>query len=145
MKRKERALELFRNHSNCSQAVFTAYRQADEMDEITAMKLATMFGAGSAGTGNELCGAVNGALLALSMKYGMGDLQSIGAKADCYARGRHFMEEFTAILGSCSCEGVIGLNLGTPENLQKAKEMKLFETRCIEAVRTAADILETML
>ncbi|NTW83963.1 MAG: hypothetical protein HGB36_11455 [Chlorobiaceae bacterium] len=145
MKRKEKALELFRNHCNCSQAVFTAYRQADVMDEKNAMKLATMFGAGCAGTGSELCGAVNGGLLALSMRYGMGELQSIALKAECYARGRHFMEEFTAILGSCVCEDVIGLNLGTPENLQKAKEMKLFETRCIEAVRTAADILETML
>jgi C_GCAxxG_C_C family probable redox protein len=72
MQRKEKAVELFRQKFNCSQAVFTAYRQADVLEEKDALKLATVFGAGVAGSGSELCGAVTGALMAISMRYGRG-------------------------------------------------------------------------
>jgi hypothetical protein len=47
--------------------------------------------------------------------------------------------------GSCICERILGLNLGVPGNLEKAREMKLFETRCVDAVKSAADILEKLL
>lgn len=145
MERKERAEELFRQHFNCSQAVFTAYRNAEILDEESALKISTVFGAGVACTGNELCGAVNGALLAISMRYGRGDIQSIEAKAKTYELGRRFIADFKSRMGSCNCESILGLNIGTPENMKKAKDMKLFETRCLDAVMTAADILEGIL
>lgn len=145
MERKEKAAELFRQHFNCSQAVFTAYRNADALDEESALKISTVFGAGVACTGSELCGAVNGALLAISLRYGRGDIQSIEAKARTYELGRRFMADFNSRMGSCTCESILGLNIGTPGNMEKAKEMKLFETRCLDAVMTAADILEGIL
>jgi len=145
MQRKNKALELFENKFNCSQAVFTAYRQPDILTEEEALKLATIFGGGVFGSGSELCGAVTGALMALSMRYGRGDLQCIEAKRQTYELGRNFMADFTAAMGACSCESILGINIGTRENLEKALETKLFETRCVDAVKTAADILEKML
>ncbi len=71
MQRKEKAVELFRQQFNCSQAVFTAYRKVSVLDEESALKLSTVPGAGVACTGSELCGAVSGALLAISMHYGV--------------------------------------------------------------------------
>jgi C_GCAxxG_C_C family probable redox protein len=145
MQRKEKAIELFGQQFNCSQAVFTAYRQTDALDEESALKLSTILGAGIACTGNELCGAVTGALLAISMHYGRSDVHSVEAKAKTYELGRNFMAEFTSRMGSCTCETILGLNIGTPENLGKARDMKLFETRCLDAVSTASDILEEVL
>ena len=72
MHRKEKAVELFKQQFNCSQAVFTAYRKTDVLDEENALKLSTVFGAGIACTGTETCGAVSGALLAISMHHGRG-------------------------------------------------------------------------
>lgn len=144
MQRKEEALERFRNRCNCSQAVFTAYRQSEILDESTAMKLATVFGGGVAGSGNGLCGAVSGALLAISMRYGMGDPHAVDAKSATYALALQFMEAFRSRVGSCDCESILGMNIGTPENLQKARTMNLFATRCEQAVSTAADLLEPL-
>jgi len=145
MQRKDKALELFRQKFNCSQAVFTAYRQADVLEEKDALKLATIFGGGVLGSGNELCGAVSGALMALSMRFGRGDVHSIEAKKQTYALGRRFMADFKSCMGSCTCASILGINIGTPENLNKAREMKLFETRCVDAVKAASDILEKLL
>jgi C_GCAxxG_C_C family probable redox protein len=145
MQRKEKVIELFKQQFNCSQAVFAAYRQTDVLDEESALKLSTILGAGVSCTGSELCGAVTGALLAISMRYGRGDLQSIEAKTKTYQLGRDFMAEFQSRVGSCTCETILGLNIGTPENLVKARDMKLFETRCLNAVSTASDILEEVL
>lgn len=109
------------------------------------MKVATIFGAGGAASGNGLCGAVTGALMAISMRFGMGDLQSTEAKKITCEMGRKFMDDFAAAMGSCSCEAILGINIGTSENLLKAREMKLFETRCEDAVKTASQLLERLL
>ncbi len=145
MDRKEKAADLFKQQFNCSQSIFTAYRQTDKMDDRTALKLATAFGAGVSCTGSSLCGAVTGALMAISMKYGSGDLKSIDEKARTYEIGKKFMNGFAARMGSCDCEKIPGINAGTPGNMQKAHEMNLFVTKCLAAVSTAADILETMI
>lgn len=145
MNRKEKAVELFKQQFNCAQSIFTAYRQADDMDEQTALKLTSVFGAGVSSTGGSLCGAVTGALMAISMRYGRKDLESVEAKLTTYEIGKKFLEEFTRRIGSCNCEQILGMNIGTPENMLKAQEMNLFATKCLDAVKTAADILDTML
>jgi len=145
MQRRDHAIELFRQRFNCSQAVFTAYRQSEILDEENALKLSTVFGAGVASTGKELCGALSGALMAISMHHGRGDLQAIDAKTKTYELGRQFMAEFESRIGSCTCEAILGLNIGSAQNLAKAQEMKLFETRCVDVVKTASDILEGIL
>ena len=145
MNRKEKAIDLFSQQFNCSQAIFAAYCNKDVLDEANALKIATVFGAGTACTGCELCGALAGGLLALSLRYGRGDLQSLDAKEKTYALGKHLLNEFTAQMGASRCEEILGLNISTPENLARAKESKLFETRCLEAVKTTAEILEKML
>lgn len=141
---RDKAIDLYRKGFNCSQAVFTAYKQ-DSLDEAPALKLSTMSGAGVACTGKGLCGAVSGALMAISMKHGRGDVKSVDAKFKTYDLGRRFMDEFRKKHGSCICEEIIGINIGMPENLKKAQKGKLFETRCLQAVKSACDILDNIL
>lgn len=141
MTRSEQAVALFRQGYNCSQAIFTAFRQAGKLDEETSLRLATVFGAGVACTGGT-CGAVSGGLMAISMKYGRGDLASVDAKTKTYELGRQFMEEFARRNGSCVCAELLGMNIGVPQNLAKAREQKLCETKCLALARSAAEILE---
>lgn len=145
MTRKEQAIELFKKQFNCSQAVFTAYRQKDVLSEQDALKLSTIFGAGVACTGNGPCGALSGALMAISMQHGRGDLESVEAKGKTYVLGQQLLAEFKERMGASACEAIIGINIGTPENLALAREQKLFETRCVDAVKTACDILDKIL
>jgi C_GCAxxG_C_C family probable redox protein len=145
MSKKEKAVKLFELRFNCSQAIFAAYCQGGELDEVTALKLSTVFGAGVACTGQGPCGAVAGALMALSMKHGRGDLESVDAKTETYEIGRQFMAEFKARNGSCVCEQILGMNIGTAKGHKKAQAAGLFETKCLDAVKSAADILDEML
>jgi C_GCAxxG_C_C family probable redox protein len=145
MQRKEKAIELFQQQFNCCQSVFTAFRRVDVLDEENALKLTTILGAGVACTGSELCGAVTGGLLAISMHYGRGDIESVEAKRTTYELGRRFMSDFKARMGSCSCQTILGMNIGIAENAKKAREMKLFETKCLDAIVAASDILEELL
>jgi C_GCAxxG_C_C family probable redox protein len=145
MTRKEQAIKLFKNKFNCSQAVFTAYRRQDVLDEQNALKLSTIFGAGVACTGRGQCGAISGALLAISMHHGRGDLASTAAKGATYMLGQQFIAEFKERMGDSACESILGINIGTPENLAKAQELQLFETRCVDAVKAACDILDKIL
>ena len=145
MERSEKAAELFKQKFNCSQAVFTAFRQKEILGEADALKLSTVFGAGVACTGKGLCGAVTGGLMAISMTEGRGSLDRIDAKTRTYALAVEFMDKFRRWKGSCDCANILGLDLGVPGNMEKAGEMKLFETTCVEAVRTAAGILEKMI
>ena len=47
MDRAERAIELFNNNFNCSQAVFTVFATDYGISEELALKLATSFGGGA--------------------------------------------------------------------------------------------------
>jgi C_GCAxxG_C_C family probable redox protein len=145
MTRTEKAVELFQQKFNCSQSVFAAFRQADLLDEATALKLGTVFGAGVACTGDGTCGAVSGALMAISMKHGRGDLQSIDAKVRTYELGRELMAEFARRNGSCTCAELLGMSIGIPENMARAQALKLFDTKCVSLVRSAAEILGSMI
>jgi C_GCAxxG_C_C family probable redox protein len=83
--------------------------------------------------------------MAISLKHGRGDLDSVDAKAKTYALGRQFMDEFSKENGSCVCEALLGMNIGTPENMAKAQSMGLFETKCYPLVGSAAKILDRIL
>jgi C_GCAxxG_C_C family probable redox protein len=141
--RRAKVIELFRQRFNCCQAVFTAYRQP-ELDEPTALKLATVFGAGGCGTGRGTCGAVAGALLAISMKHGRAETEDEAAKRRTYELGRRFRAEFEARNGSCFCRDLIGVDLGLPEGYDRAVKERLFETKCLSYVRSAAELLEDL-
>ncbi len=143
--RYEKAIEIYKKAFNCSQSVFTAYRQEDKLDEASALKLSTIFGGGVASTGTGLCGAVTGALMAISMKYGKADIKDNDAKLKTYELGRQFMAEFAGKNGTCVCEEILGINIGTPENMAKARQAKLFETKCFDAVKSAAKILDNII
>lgn len=144
MTRTEHAVEIYKQTFNCSQAVFTAFRQVEQLDETTALKLSTVFGAGMARTGNT-CGAVCGALMALSMKHGRGDVGSVAAKEKTYQLGQQFMDEFARKNGSCICAELLSMNIADPACMAKAAEMKLFQTKCLELVRSAGEILEPLI
>lgn len=138
----EQAVKNFQEGFNCSQAVCAAFAERAGTSRETALKVAAGFGGGIGRTGN-VCGVVTGAIMALGLKYGF-TAGSPEAKAEMYARVRTFIEKFTARHGAQTCRGLLGYDISIHEEHEKAKEEKLFSTRCPEFVRTAAEILEEM-
>lgn len=143
MTRLERALELFSKQFNCAQSVFGTFGPGAGLDERQCLKLAAPLGGGLGRLG-ETCGAVNGALLVIGLRYGEPAAIDPQAKTELYARVREFVAAFKARNPSITCRELLGCDISTPEGFQQARERGLFEKWCPKYVRDAVEILEEM-
>lgn len=141
MNRTETAIHFFRNKYNCSQAVLAAFAPDFGLDAETAFRVAQGFGAGMGRMG-ETCGAVAGAFMVLGLMYERADPET---KEKVYAMVQQFAREFRRRNGTIACRALLGVDLGTPEGQQEARDQNLFVTRCEKFVIDAAEILEGML
>lgn len=144
MTKSDNALADFRNGFTCSSAVFSAFSDELGLDSDTAKKIACGFGAGISKTGN-ICGAVSGAIMVISLKFGKTKQGDEAATEKTRALVREFMHEFTQRHGSVYCTELLGYNLSKPDEYEKARDSELFVTKCPELVGDAAAILEKIL
>ncbi|MCX7031789.1 MAG: C-GCAxxG-C-C family protein, partial [Spirochaetes bacterium] len=79
MNRPERADQLFRQGTNCAQAVACAFAEDLGADRGLTLRLATGFGGGMGHTGGT-CGALTGAFMALGIAFGMKETGDQAAK-----------------------------------------------------------------
>lgn len=144
MNKVETALACFSERFACSQAVLSAFAPDFGLDRDTALRIAGGFGGGMGRMG-EVCGAVAGAFMVLGLKYGQAKADDIAAKDKSYAMVREFAERFKSRNGAIRCRELLGCDLSTPEGMQYALDHKLFITTCVDAVRSAIEILEELL
>ena len=76
---KEESIELFKEKYNCCQAIVLPYSKLFGIDREIALKMSSGFGGGIARMG-EICGAINGAVMVLGLKYGYTDSKDIEQK-----------------------------------------------------------------
>jgi len=144
MTKSDDALEDFKNGITCASAVFSAFSGEMGLDSETAKKIACGYGAGISGTGN-ICGAVSGAIMVIGLKYGKTKRGDDAATEKTRALVRKFIHEFTQRNGSINCTELLGYNLSKPAEYEKARENKLFVTKCPALVRDAVLVLEKIL
>lgn len=144
MNRSEKAVSLFKEGFNCSQAVFTTFAVDMGMERDAALKTAQAFGGGMAQMG-ETCGAVTGAFMVIGLKYGRTRADDDEAKRRTYALVAEFVEKFRARNGTIICRELLGCDIGTTEGNRVAKDKQLFSAVCPGFVRDAVDILEEIL
>lgn len=143
MNRLETALSRFDEGFNCCQAVFSAYARQFELDDETALRIASGFGGGM-GRMAETCGAVTGAMMVLGLRFEATSPER-EAKERIYAKIREFADCFKARNGSLACRDLLGCDISTPAGFQTARERNILSTTCPKLVRDAAEILEEML
>lgn len=143
MNKVERALELYKNNFNCSQAVLTAFAPDFGIDEELALKIGTSFGGGARNA--EMCGAVSGAMMVLGLKYGHFEAANNEQKSRAYAIGVEYTKRFKEKNGSIVCRDLLKYDLTIPENVELIKEKELFTTLCPELIKSAVEILEEVL
>lgn len=144
MKRSDKALAVFEDGFNCSQAVFSTYGIEMGVSRDIALKIAQSFGGGMGQMG-EVCGAVTGAFMVIGLKYGKTRTDDDEAKRKTYALVKEFTEKFKASNGSIICRDLLRCDLSTAEGQRVAKERGLFSTVCPGFVKDAVDILEAIL
>lgn len=83
-----------------------------------------------------------GAVLTLGLLYGNDD--SAIDRNTVMRAVESFHERFRELVGATGCPDVLGCDIRSPEGRALSREQGLRETRCLQAVRAAAQILEEM-
>ncbi len=141
----QEAKAYFKQGFNCAQATFLPFAKRLGLDESTALMIATPFGGGM-GHAGQTCGAVSGALMVIGLTNGTAVVDR-EKKYACYALAKTFQETFREIHGSLTCPGLLGLDISTPEDLEKAHLQAMFSNICPEyvgdAVKIVCDVIGT--
>lgn len=146
--RKEKAVKLFKEGFNCSQAVFAAYSDLYGMDEETALRLSCSFGAGM-GRMREVCGTCSGMFLVAGMESGITEGKDSEGKKQNYDMVQLLADEFRRRNGTIICKELLGLDQPqvTAAEFKETKPEERTENYyrkrpCVQLVEDAADILE---
>lgn len=143
MSRVEQALSCFKNYS-CSQSILSTFGPQFGLSRDLALKLASGYGGGVARLGG-VCGAINGAIMVLGLKYGQGEKDTENTKEDIYRITRQFLSEFEEKNGSTLCKELLTCDINTSEGIKKAMDEGFFTTICPRVVKNAAMLLEKLL
>lgn len=138
----KKAMQLFKDGYNCSQAVILAFSDKYDIEEAAAVKLASSFGGGM-GRMREVCGAVSGMFMVAGLLYGYDDPKAKEEKADHYARIQKLAAEFTEINGSIVCRELLGLTQKKDDPTPSERTAEYYKKRpCEQLVGIAAAIME---
>jgi len=143
MKLENEAKAYFDQHYNCAQSTVAPFAIRFGFDLDTIFKLATPFG-GGIGHSGKICGAVSGGIMAIGLARGI-TIYDSEKKAACYDLAKEFQERFITLHGSLTCPGLLGLDIGDPDELEKARDQDLFHILCPCFVADAARIVAEML
>jgi C_GCAxxG_C_C family probable redox protein len=139
--RVDDAAQFFNDGASCSQAVFAAFAPSLGVDAGQAFRFASGFGGGMHIGGT--CGAATGAVLALGLAYAGDD--SASDRHAVMGAVEAFFERFGEQVGATQCPAILECDVRTAEGKALVREHGLRETRCLPAVRAAAQILDDML
>ena len=157
--RPDKAVRLFKEGYNCSQAVFAAYADKYGLEPELALRLAASFGGGM-GRMREVCGTVSGMCLVAGLETGATQGKDIEGKQANYDMVQALAAEFKKQNGSIICKELLGLVPRKTEEMvsgdveaaeftdtrpQERTEQYYKKRPCVELVRQACEILEEIL
>lgn len=145
MSKGDKAKELFLNGYNCSQAVFGAFCEDFGVDFDTAASLSAGFG-GGIGRLRETCGAVSGAVLAISLAMGKFKVENPAAKTAVYEKIRQLVANFEAETGSIICADMLGVKRRGDSPDAEPRTPEYYKKRpCADLVYLAAESAEKII
>jgi len=114
------------------------------LDRKQALRIATGFAAGTARTGS-ICGAVTGAFMVIGLKHGRDELSEREKQENTYRLVKEFIRKFKEANASIMCTELLGIDISTPEGLERARDKGLFRALCPKLVQSAGEILGEIL
>ena len=140
-KRIEKAIELFKEGYNCSQAVVTAFADMHGFTEEQALKMSASFG-GGIGRMRQTCGAACGLFMLAGLETGCTDGKNREGKEENYKTVQALAEEFRKRNGSLICAELLGLSKTAPTPATpETRTSEYYKKRpCVKMVEEAARI-----
>ncbi len=138
-KYSERAVELFLEGKNCSQAVFAAFAPDLGLSEEMALSISIGLG-GGVGRLREVCGAVSGSAMVVGLKYpGF-------SKTEVYEKVRLITDEFKKTNSSIVCKELLGLTTVEKSSVPEERTAEYYQKRpCVKIVEDAVLATEKIL
>ena len=139
--RAENSVDLFNKGFNCAQAVLTSYCEEYGLSDDIAKKISCGFGGGMGHIG-EVCGAVNGAIMLIGLKYGKNKELDNESKEKTYNLVKEYTEKFKKEFGSINCTKLLKYDLSKDEELKKARNSGVFKELCPLLVKRSVELVE---
>jgi C_GCAxxG_C_C family probable redox protein len=146
MNHSEKAAELFLEGYNCAQAVAVAFCDVTGLDEKTTAKMVSAYGGGMGGL-REVCGAVSGMFMVLSVLEGYTSPTAKEEKMDLYKKVQGLAEKFKEKNGGTYiCRELLQNVATTKTHIPEDRTPEYYKARpCAKFVGDAAEILEEYL
>ena len=144
MNRSEKALRFYSEGFNCAQSVIVSFADLMNIDEETALRLASGFGGGM-GRMQGTCGAATGAFMVIGYlrgKYKLGDDE---AKETTNQLIQEFSQKFVEMHGTINCKALISYDLNSAEGREQANNADVFNQKCNQYVKSAVELLEKII
>lgn len=140
-----KAMELFKEGYNCSQAVLCAFCEELDLDFETALKISSSFGGGM-GRMREVCGAVSGLFMAAGLKFGYSSPKDMEAKKEHYKLIQELAEKFKEKNGTIICRELLNNPEEKLTHVPDERTKEYYKKRpCAELVGEAAELFEKLL
>ena len=144
MDRCAKAYEYHKQGYNCAQSVAGAFADLTGLAPEQLMAATGGFGGGVGGSHAELCGAVSGGVLVLSLLHPHTDGADRAGKAAVYALTKEFRRRFEEVFGLTRCGELLKARPGVTDKNPAAQRLGV-TAHCDNMVVTAVEIIEQML
>ena len=145
MDRCEIAYQYHKEGYNCAQSVVGAFLDKLGLSKEQAMAVAGGFGGGVGGSHCELCGAVSGGVMVLSLLTPHIDGADKEGKKAVYAAAKEFRQRFAAAFeGLTRCGDLLAARPAAGEKTPAAARLGI-EAHCDVMIVTAVEIVEELL
>ena len=145
MDRCANAYQYHREGYNCAQSVVAAFLDKLNLTKEQAMAMAGGFGGGVGGTHCEMCGAVSGAVLVLSLLTPHTEGEDTAGKKKVYGVAKEFHQRYAEAFGGLTrCGDLLKARPAVNEKTQAAARLGI-TAHCDVMIVTAVEIVEAML
>ena len=127
----------------CSEAVLMALATCLDFEGEAIPRIATGFGAGI-GRRGEVCGALSGGIMGLSLKFGRMKLDEENSRRP-YWFAAELALRFEERLGHVRCGDLLGLDLSQAEDYKIYHKNNMWETTCREIIKTITELAYDLL
>jgi len=138
------ACELRMSGANCAQAVVCSFADRIGLPEETLMAAAGGFGGGVGGSHEEMCGALSGGVLALSLLFPYAEGGDAAARKKVYGLSKRFRQRFLETFGHTRCSSLLELRPGVSEKTAAAARLGI-GGHCDIMIVTAVELVEGLL
>ena len=128
---------------NCAQSVAAACADLAGRTPEEVLPLMGGFGGGMGGSHEEVCGAVSGGVLILSLCFPFGRQGDLDAKRNLYRIAKEYRRRFFEVFGHTRCADLLRARPGVTDRNPASQRLGV-TAHCDNMVVTAVELLEAL-